>query len=177
MNIRPAVLEDVTQIAAVHILGWQDEYRDLLPRAVLNRLSEPDPMSRWYAMVQQSEWPGRGVLVADRGGTVAGFATIRPTSDQDQDPGRVGEIAALYVHPRAWRRGVGRSLVAAATGRLAAAGRVSATLWVLETNSRAIALYEAGGFVPDGAVKPGFVSGVTTHNVRYQRPLVHPGPR
>jgi ribosomal protein S18 acetylase RimI-like enzyme len=173
VRVRSAVLDDVGQIAIVHTLGWQAEYRELLPKAVLDKLSTPNPISRLTTAVQQALWPGRGMLVADRDGQVVGFVEIRPTRDEDQDPARVGEIAALYVDPKEWRRRIGRSLVAAATERLAAAGCTGATLWVLNTNGRAIAFYNVVGFRPDGGVKPGLVGGMTTQNLRYRCQLVH----
>ena len=177
MDVRAAVLDDIVQIAAVHTQGWQAEYRELLPPAVLDRLAGSDPRSRLTTVVQQAVGPGRGMLVADRDGKVVGFVDIRPTRDEDQDPARVGEIAAVYVDPEEWGRGIGRSLVAAATGRIAAAGCRSTTLWVLDTNGRAIAFYHAVGFQPDGTVKPGLVGGVTTRYLRYRCPLVHRGVR
>jgi len=53
------------------------------------------------------------------------------------------ELAALYVLPATWGRGIGAKL-------LEAAGPVS-TLWVLEGNTNARRFYEQHGWRPDGA--------------------------
>jgi hypothetical protein len=40
MDIRPARMEDVPQIAVVHVRSWQAAYRGLLPQAYLDGLAE-----------------------------------------------------------------------------------------------------------------------------------------
>ncbi len=173
VDIRPAALDDAEQIAKVHVLGWQIGYRGLLPQPVLDRLTTADHIARWTATVQQAAWPAQGILVAADHEHVLGFANIRPTRNEDQDPAQVGEIASLYVDPDAWDRGIGRQLVAAAKERLTDAGRTSATLWVLDTNTQAIAFYNAIGWSPDGGIRPDIVGGMTIHDLRYRCPL-HP---
>ena len=117
--------------------------------------------------MRRAEWPGRGTLVADDGGDVIGFADLRPSPEFSQ----VGEIASFYVLPAAWGRGVGRALMTAAVRSLAAAGFVSATLWVLDTNVPAMRFYERLGWVPDGAVKHGEVGDAAVCDLRYHREL------
>lgn len=173
MNIRSAAPDDAAQIAEVHVLGWQIGYRGLLPQPFLDRLTAADRIARWTATVQQAAWPAQGTLVATDDELVLGFAHIRPTRDEDQDPAQIGEIASLYVRPDAWGRGIGRRLVAAAKERLIAAGRMSATLWVLDTNTQAIAFYHAIGWSPDGGIKPDVVGGMTIHDLRYRCALDH----
>jgi ribosomal protein S18 acetylase RimI-like enzyme len=64
-----------------------------------------------------------------------------------------GEIYVIYVHPTAWRQGAGTALLDQALRHLRADGFREAVLWVLPGNQRAIAFYEAAGFVADGAAK------------------------
>ena len=61
--------------------------------------------------------------------------------------------------------------MAAATSQLTRAGFTTATLWVLDTNTRAIRFYTATGWTPDGAIKADTVGGMTIHDVRYRRDL------
>lgn len=49
-----------------------------------------------------------GTLVAERNGTVLGFAVVQPRSDGD------AELDGLFVEPAMWRQGVGAALVEAA---------------------------------------------------------------
>jgi len=173
VDVRPAVLDDVAQIAEVHVWGWKIGYRGLLPQTVLDQLTAGDRIARWTSTVQRAAWPAQGTLVASDGGHVVGFADIRPTHSEDQDPAQVGEIASLYVHPDVWRRGIGRQLVIAAKEQLTAAGRTSATLWVLDTNTQASAFYTALGWSPDGGIRPDIVGGLTIHDLRYRCQLDH----
>jgi ribosomal protein S18 acetylase RimI-like enzyme len=46
-----------------------------------------------------------------------------------------------------------------------------ATLWVLETNTRARRFYEAAGWVVDGAERAEELRGFPVREVRYRRPL------
>jgi ribosomal protein S18 acetylase RimI-like enzyme len=63
----------------------------------------------------------------------------------------VGHVYALYTHPRASRRGIGRRLLEHALAELSPGDRRPVSLWVFEENERARRFYAAAGFVPDGA--------------------------
>ena len=69
------------------------------------------------------------------------------------------QIMQVIVAPHARRRGVGRALVKQALRRARAAGGVSATLEVRQSNSAAIALYQGLGFVVDGQRRGYYPSG------------------
>lgn len=153
------------------MLSWQVGYRGLLPQPLLDGLHPAQRVPRWTATMRQAAWPGRGTLVADDAGDVVGFADLRPTQDDDQDPVEVGEIDSFYVLPAAWGQSVGRHLMAAAVRTLGAAGFASATLWVLETNARAIRFYAHLGWEPDGAVRDEVLIGTAIHDLRYRREL------
>jgi hypothetical protein len=55
--------------------------------------------------------------------------------------------------------------------RLAARGCREATLWVLDTNTRARTFYERKGWAADGATQVDEVWGATVTEVRYRGPL------
>jgi len=60
------------------------------------------------------------------------------------------EMFLLFVDPTVAGRGVGRTLLAAADRALRVAGCRDAFLFVHEENDRAIAVYTAAGYRPDG---------------------------
>ena len=68
-------------------------------------------------------------------------------------------MAATYVDPECWRRGVGGALLRAAVAELLERGWGEVTLWVFTANDPAQAFYESLGFKPDGATKTGHPSG------------------
>src|SRR5262249_38384228 len=75
---------------------------------------------------------------------VLGWISSGAARDSDVGP-EFGEVWALYVHPDAWRGGVGRALWEAARAALLAEGYTGATLWVLEENDRARSFYASIG--------------------------------
>jgi GNAT superfamily N-acetyltransferase len=174
-QVRRARPADAAGITAVHVRSWQGAYRGLLPQDYLDRLdpADPDRVDWRRRDLDQAGWTAGGTLVAVSDGRVAGFAHTGPTRDDDDaaDPARVGEVYAIYVLPEAWGTGLGRELMAAAAGELAAAGFESAALWVLESNARARRFYELAGWTADGSSKQADVAGATVTEVRYRRAL------
>lgn len=171
MLIRPAESDDARRIATVHVRSWQAAYRGLIPQEYLDRLDPAERMPEWKSTLAEMSLPGKGILVAEIDGEIAGFAGLCPTRDEDEDPEKVGEVAAIYLAPEAWGTGVGRRLMTAAVEALAQAGYEQATLWVLDTNERARRFYQAAGWRPDGAVKKDVRWGFSLDEVRYRRRL------
>lgn len=87
------------------------------------------------------------VVLAERGGAIAGFATVLPRGDGE------AELEDLFVDPAAWGRGIGRQLLAEAETRAAALGAHS--LHVV-AGERARAFYERCGFRVTGPVMTDF---------------------
>jgi ribosomal protein S18 acetylase RimI-like enzyme len=184
LRIRPAESADASAIAAVHTRSWQAAYRGQVPQDYLDRLSPAERLPVWERLLTETRWPRRGILVAEADHRVVGFASLVPTRDEDQDPATVAEIASIYLAPETWGRGIGKALMATATAALTRAAYREATLWVLNTNTRARRFYEATGWQIDGAVKQDSRRGFTLTEIRYRRifarspqqvPGVHPG--
>jgi ribosomal protein S18 acetylase RimI-like enzyme len=171
VDIRPARMEDVPQIAVVHVRSWRAAYPALLPQAYLDGLDPSQRIGQWERIVSAAGWSHGGTLVADAGGRLPGFVSYGPARDDDADSRRAGEIYAIYLVPAAWDEGIGRQLMAAALGRLGEAGFDQVILWVLDSNARARRFYEAGGWLADGAEKRDDSSGVPMTEVRYRRSL------
>jgi GNAT superfamily N-acetyltransferase len=125
----------------------------------------------WEHVLLAASWPRSGALLTGNEGSIAGFAHVCPTRDEDGDPLAVGEITAIYLLPAVWSTGVGRTLMRACVDLLAIAGYRQATLWALDTNLRARRFYEAGGWRPDDAVRREVVLGVGVTELRYRRPV------
>jgi ribosomal protein S18 acetylase RimI-like enzyme len=170
-HVRRAGIEDAPDIAAVHVRSWQGAYRGLLPQDYLDQLDPASRLKVWEDAALNADWPRNGVLVAVLDGSICGFAGFGATRDTDGDQQQVGEVFAIYLHPQAWGKGLGRSLMADALGNLAAAGYTQATLWVLDSNARAREFYAKGGWVEDGAVKLDDSRGFPISEVRYRRQL------
>jgi GNAT superfamily N-acetyltransferase len=167
LEVRDAVAADAMAVAVVHVRGWQEGYRGLLPDDYLAGLRPEDRAARYSFDDTSPE--SATMLVALDGDAVRGFAAIGPARDLE-DPS-VGELRALYIDPAWWRLGVGRRLIAEARERLATRGFTQAVLWLLAGNERAAAFYTADGWRPDGADRQDEIWGVTVDEVRYRRAL------
>jgi GNAT superfamily N-acetyltransferase len=171
MSIRRAGAEDAMGIAIVHVRSWQAAYCGLVPQDYLDSLEAEQRRPAWERTLDAAEWPRAGTLVAEEGQDVVGFASICPARDDGEEPTSVGELAAIYLLPEAWGKGLGRELMMSAVSALSDAGFGEATLWVLDTNSRARRFYEAARWHADGAVKQDGGRGFVLNEVRYRRPL------
>ena len=143
VRIRLAERDDYPAIAEVQAESWKDAYRGTLPATYLAGDVYEDLARHWQGVVTG---PGDVVMVAADKGGVIGFIAVwcRP------DP----FIDNLHVLPALRSKGIGRKLMAAAVARLVQDGHNTAYLWVLETNDRAIRLYEElGGVAADRTIK------------------------
>ncbi len=172
VRIRPAVLADAPRIAEVHVRSWQAGYRCLLPQPLLDALDPVARLARWEAILQHTDWPEEGTLVAEEADQLVGFTRLCP--ERDSRPRRAGEVAAFHVAPDHWRQGLGSCLMSAALAQLTEAGFNTAILWVLSGNERAIGFYEATGWRTDGATKAeksDALEGITVLEMRMARTL------
>jgi GNAT superfamily N-acetyltransferase len=133
--VRRAAPEDAVAITEIRRAAWLEAYSPFLE---VSFPREPDE----EAQVWRDTLVDHAVWVA---GAPDGFASVDGC-----------ELVTLYVHPRAWGRGLGAALHDAAVGHLRSHGCRSATLWVFEANARARRFYEARGWRADpGATEDG----------------------
>jgi GNAT superfamily N-acetyltransferase/2'-5' RNA ligase len=175
-SVRHARIGDGAAIARIHIETWQRAYRGQLPDEFLDRLSDDlERRSAWWER-QIADAPNRRwrQLVAEDNEGIVGFATCGPSEGEGADPW-IGEVYAIYVHPRGWDCGFGRQLFARALDVLRPLGYREAVLWVLDTNARARRFYEIAGWRTDGAAKTDRRGDVVLREVRYRTALASEG--
>ena len=127
VTIRRAVPGDAAQIGRVHVAGWRSAYAGILPDHSLTRLSA----AQHAAQYDRDICAGRAVFVAVDGDQTVGFTTVgRPRTEGLAD----GEVETLYVLDDFRDQGLGRRLMQAGAGHLAAQGCGSLFLWVLKDN-------------------------------------------
>jgi len=123
-RIRPAETADAAAIWAVECRAFSD----------------PWSLSGIGEMIRAAS---TRTLVAEAGGTVAGFLVARAIRDE-------GEILNLAVLPEHRRRGLGRELLTAGLNWLREGGAREVYLEVRHSNEAALAMYRARGFRPVG---------------------------
>ncbi len=171
MLIRPAQPGDEMSVADVHVRSWQVAYKGLLPDSYLDALRPEDRAQRYtFGSPDSSRNPRQPfTIVSAEAGLISGFATIMPARDPDISD--YGELAALYVAPEFWGRGIGVALVAEARHLLYERRFRSAALWVMANNTRAERFYTIDQWKPDGLRRSDTVWGVVVDEIRYRRSL------
>ena len=153
ITLRPAVPGDAPAIGAVFDAavrtGW----------AYLGDLAA-EPMftpQTWDRLVADHLPPNVLLVAVDETGGVVGYTAVHPGD---------GEMFLLFVHPGYAGCGIGRTLLAAAHDALRAAECPEAFLFVHERNERALAVYTAAGYRPDGSDRVSDFRGMHVREVR-----------
>lgn len=173
VTIRPARAGDGAAIARVHVETWQAAYAGLLPPEFLAGMNAQIEQRtvRWEQLIADAAARRWTQIVAEDERGIAGFVTCG-RAEGEADP-YLGEVYAIYVHPRAWGQGIGRTLFEAAVDALRALGMREAILWVLESNVRARRFYERAGWRADGGTKIDSRGAIELHEVRYRAAIAH----
>ena len=150
VTVRRGEQRDAAGIAGVHVRSWQVAYRGLLPDERLDRLSVEEREQQWGDVLGEGDGASF-TLVADLDDRVAGFCSVATPSRDADARERTAEVAAIYVEPQLWRRGIGAALLTAAVEELRRGGWHEATLWVFAENANARSFYARFGFAPDGS--------------------------
>lgn len=153
ITIRPALPGDAGAIAALHVEVWRETYRDMAPAEAYRLLDTARRLPYWQDVLGTAD-PGRGALVAEQDGALAGVISFGPALPPFR-PG-ASEIKHLYVHGSARGTGLGRALLHRAFDRLRQAGQDCVQLAVVQENTPARAFYartggqECGAFIDPG---------------------------
>lgn len=164
MTVRAARVEDAGEIARVHVQGWRETFRGVMPDEVLD---DPEFVPRrerfWTSALSDERYAMNRSAVAEVDGAVVGVAMSGPMLDVDPALGR--QLHVLYVLADFHGSGLGGDLLDAVLDPAEAA-----SLWVADPRPsidgapylRAHAFYRKRGFEPDGTVK-------TEHGTREAR--------
>ena len=117
-------------------------------------------------LVQPTDPLLRCGMVADRGGTVAGFAVVSWLRQET-----AAEVEGLFVEANCRRQGVGSALIAACMAWAAKAGASTVRLEVRASNTAAHALYRRYGFSTAG-VRRAYYSAPVEDALVLQAPLL-----
>ncbi len=145
MSVRPATMQDIPQIARVHVDSWRSTYSGVLSDDFLVAMSYEDFEARWHSWLED-EVGAHGIFyVAELpAGNIVGFASGGPRQEESSYPDYEGELYTAYLLRQHQRRGLGRRLLQAVARRLLDDDKRSILAWVLADNpSRAF--YEAIG--------------------------------
>lgn len=118
--------------AAATIWARATARRDRLPDV-------PAAADKLPGIISALEATGASLHLARQGTETVGFALVVPSRD-------TLELRYVAVDPAAWGNGVAVHLLGHVADRARAANFAAVTLWVLEDNARAVAVYEREGW-------------------------------
>jgi ribosomal protein S18 acetylase RimI-like enzyme len=158
ISLRPAAPGDAMAIGAVF---------DAAVRAGWTYLGDlvAEPMftpQDWDQLVADHLPPKLLLVAVSEPGGIVGYTAVHAED---------GEMFLLFVHPAYSGRGVGRILLTAAHDALRAAGCREAFLFVHEQNVRALAVYTAAGYRPDGSDRISDFRGTRVRELRLVKQL------
>ncbi|MDD5313217.1 MAG: GNAT family N-acetyltransferase [Dehalococcoidia bacterium] len=142
INIRSALPQDVGAITEI--------YNQAILRTTATFDTEPksaEAQQTWFAE-HDSQHP---VLVAEKDGVVAGWASLSRWSDRCAYSG-TAEIS-LYIAEGERGKGIGRKLFEAILLEGQKAGLHTVIARIVEGNAASIHLYERAGFIPIGTMR------------------------
>ncbi|WP_414621685.1 N-acetyltransferase family protein [Calothrix sp. CCY 0018] len=164
MSIRTATLEDVKDIARIHVTAWQVAYKGLIPQSYLDKLSIAKREQSWSNILTDSK---THTVVQEINGAVVGFANFGHSRDQDRDSSVTGEITSIYINPEYWRKGLGTALFEFIFKEIKNREFTEVTLWVIDTNQTACSFYKKMGLKPDGTTKIDIREDFELKEIRY----------
>ncbi|WP_243320604.1 GNAT family N-acetyltransferase [Geothrix sp. SG200] len=152
MQIRPALPDDATALAALGERLWRETYTGLIPASNLElHLAETFGPRQQAAELAD---PACRTLVIAEGNALLGYTLLRACGPEE---GMASfhfvnplEVARFYVDASLHGRGAAQALMAAALDHAASAGHDGVWLQVWEQNPRAIRFYAKAGFTDAG---------------------------
>ncbi len=162
--LRPAVPEDASRLAEIQIFAKRTAFRPIFQNDFVS-FQEMQVLD--LALFYRDE-PGalEGVFVYDDGIVKAMTKWEKGGADS-----RCWELKEVYVDPFFQHQGIGAFILEEFLKEAAQAGIRRATLWVLEKNEPARALYSRYGFAPNGNWK--LQEGTVEVLVEYERDFSH----
>lgn len=143
--VRNASLEDASNIAQVHVDAWIQTYEGLIPEDYIKAQTLEKREALWCKIISKNL---AHVLVAEQNHNLIGFASFG--QDTHSPTPNSYELTSIYLLPKDTGRGVGKALYSECEKRLQHLQAASVSLWVLDTNHRAINFYNKLGFEATG---------------------------
>ncbi|MFD2614159.1 GNAT family N-acetyltransferase [Paenibacillus gansuensis] len=143
MNIRKAVLEDVNEIAKVHINSLKTSHMGILPQIFLENLTYEWSTPRFTEALRNRPKSVSLLVAENEKRQIVGFIWGGPERKSDEI--YKGEIYAIYILSEYHGVGIGRKLVKALAKDLSSSNIFSMIVRVFAENNPSRRFYEAVG--------------------------------
>lgn len=149
IKIRKAEITDSKGIATVKVKSWQKTYRGLIPDSFLDSMSIQDYKEKIEKQLKENTEGKYHNLVFIEDSQIVGILTVGCNTDGDL-PKEYGQLYSIYLLPGYEGMGIGSKLLVEGLSLLRTDGYKKATLWVLDTNTKARSWYEHKGWEVEG---------------------------
>lgn len=139
IDVRNARASDGDELSDVHAAAWREAYSGIIPAIALEKMIVRRS-GRWW---RDAASKGRGLLVLEVGGKVAGYASFGAA--RTRNDAQVAEIQEIYLAPEYQGIGLGKRLFFAVTKTVRARGYGRLLVRALAENDRALVFYERRG--------------------------------
>ncbi|MFW7381951.1 MAG: GNAT family N-acetyltransferase [Oligoflexus sp.] len=144
--IRSAMLQDVSEIARVHVKSWQSSYKHLMAADYLSKLQLDERIAFWSKVLQDKQTASHTyVALRDDDGTVIGFCHGGPSRHPAY--ATYGEIYAIYLLSDFQGKEIGRCLFQRSMIKFRQDSYAGALLWVLADNPACGFYQKMGGAI------------------------------
>ncbi|MCP9237429.1 GNAT family N-acetyltransferase [Lewinella sp. JB7] len=141
VTLRPATAADVPAIAALHARSWRENYTEAMSAKYLTEEAPTERLAEWTRRFA-GDTDRMRVSVAEVAGELVGFCCI--LLDHHETDGSL--LDNLHVRADHQGSGLGKRLMRAAAQQVVRdSGSDRMYLWVLATNTRALAVYQRLG--------------------------------
>ena len=134
---RKARQEDAQQVAALHTISWQQNYRGIFSDYYLDHEVPPNRIKVWKDRLTHPS-KNQYVLLAEEKGTIVGF--VCAYLNQDATYGTY--LDNLHVSAKMQGSGIGTHLMGKLANELKTLTKQGIYLWVVEGNDLAINFYD-----------------------------------
>jgi ribosomal protein S18 acetylase RimI-like enzyme len=147
--IRPAITEDASRLAEIHIFGWRMAYKGIISDEILFKLLQVNKRIKTFKKTIGEK--KEETYVFEDKGIVKAFMTIGKSRNEDKSD--AFELWGIYVEPAFKRSGIGKELLEYCEEIGKERNYTENILWVLEKNKPARLFYEKMGYKADGKEK------------------------
>jgi len=161
--IRVATLDDVEQLADMHVAVWRSTYQGMMPDDYLAAMNPVERHPIWIDVISKKVWP---LYVADKDQRIVGFAYLCASAENKA----IAELKAINVLADYAYQGIGSDLLQTCLKQARDKQFSSVMLWVVADNIVARKFYTKHGFSLTSKQRFVKALNVTEYNYLYTFP-------
>lgn len=164
--IRKASMDDVNDIARIHVNSWQEAYKGLMPQRFIESYTFDKRHKLWTNIIEREL---AAVFVAVSHDECLGFLCVGQLKFMEDT--QTYELSSIYINSSYIGVGIGQSLYKECEKYLLVRGAEQVTVWALDSNKRALNFYAKLGFRLTGQTSKEQAEEVVLNDVELSKTL------